>query len=108
MRIERENDWVVVRLPEKVIYPSANTVAAHFQDLFETGETRIMVDASKMARVDSYGMGIIMKQWIKARELGGLFRMRYLRGEPEKCFKEARIFELLTGKPLVSTTAKQV
>jgi len=98
MKSEKENGSTIVQLPKNVTYPSAHTLATSFQDLFERGEFCIVMDASKLMGIDSYGMGILMKQWIKARELGGRVRIRFLTGEAEKRFKEARIFDLFTSE----------
>lgn len=91
---------MTVRLPRQVTYPSANALATSFQDLFENGEVSIEIDASRLVGIDSYGMGILMKQWIKARELGGKVRIRSLTGEAEKRFRDARIYELLTDEEI--------
>lgn len=98
MKPEKVNGTTTIQLPKNVTYPSANTLAISFQNLFERGEFCIVMDASKLMGIDSYGMGILMKQWIKARELGGGVRIRFLAGEAEKRFKEARIFDLFSDE----------
>jgi anti-anti-sigma factor len=94
MKSYPENEWVVIELPVQFISALSPQFSTLCQEYRQKGHVRFIADASSMQFVDSYGIGVLVREHISLQNAGGELRIRNLNSEPLNLFKQTHLVNI--------------
>jgi anti-anti-sigma factor len=71
--------------------------------LLERGERRLLVDLSRVRRIDAAGVGELVRLFNAVRAAGGALQIAYANARVERLLRQAGVFEMLSAGIAIST-----
>lgn len=105
MEYHVENDTLVVKLPPHFTMLEAAGFGQELRRRIDQAQTKIILDATDLVYLDSFGIGSIVESLRAARGRGGDLRLRNLSGEPLNLFQRSGLDRIIPLEEVESPQA---
>lgn len=95
MKHHTEGPWTIVPLPADLRLMSARELGMALDRIMAEGRSHVILDATRLVSIDSYGIGIIVTRLANLRAHSGDLRIFNLGGEPLNLVKRVELAGIL-------------
>ena len=99
---EVDKDILIIRADGGLNSDNANQFVNELAALIDAGQSKIVVDCSRLDTITSYGLGVLIRLHTKLAKIGGDVKLACVKGVIEKVFKITHLNKIFEMYPDVS------